>query len=1086
MKKILTAVLMVLSAYTLMSAPPPPIQRNSITIAPQADLTNVVQAIAGTNGGGPGSLPRMTINFADVGGDWSGDTDVSGALQTVLAGFAATKGGTLYVPHGKYTLNNPVQISTRNVWIRGDGSKLAHKDGTDDGKTVFIVPNANQAAFVYVGDDIDNQHLSDLSIVGPTNTTSAAIQIVPSTSANMDHSVFENLYIDGFSIAVSNYNIANTAFRNMVVNCTTGLVFNSSGLSIGVSVDHVSTGIPHSKTFAMLSGTGFYDFQNCALSTTNAMWIDNATVSGRSMYFECYGAPTAPGVWPGRIMMTNSASLNMENLHVLNVAPSTVGAYAIKGCTYDGTNYVKIHLQEWTLSANDANGNSIYTADPDNSLVTSFPAGIQVATPTGYATNYSTGPFPVATHASGNEFDSSSLGPKLRWTRAGQDSSYTHDSLLATYNYLSNAPRTVDILTPAAFSYFTNNASGMTNFPGPISIRDFGAVGDASTDDTAAIQRAVNYAASTGRKITVPARERPLGYKVTGPIIITNCGVYIEGEGGLSEFEARRAAVGTATYGSAFIFTSTTTNMFVSTRQSNNYMTFKDLQFYAPSNSVGSAIWFTNYPAQSYNCRVLNCTFDNWGTALYFRGSGVFVDGCQFNFTPVSIDNRSLGAAGNDGVVIRNCSFNANYFALLAKGQFLVENCIGQIAINSGNPGSFISINGTNEGVGTESTKRLVLMNNHVETWSQSPVVALTNVSTAVVAIGNEFLKFNDATNGCYAFAFSGKVSATGPTLFDVGNFWETSKNGFNVYTDQGTEQTILSYNGVGPTTVTNSSRAAAAYRAGYFRVNTDSNGQGASDTLRGSPFWDYHNGGEDYDALWVTANTNGGTSGLAKINMLQFQREVKDQTKIAFGQGGVITGRPTNVFSSLPFVADMSQATNWPEIPVSTRTKQTTFTNAILNGPLSGASASQKIAVFTFDNTIVGEFTSAGAGSFNFGRSDLYAGDSYPLSGQTTAALVGFSGSTINFYANSGLTPGNAFVPTTRLKVNDTGTFASAQIAATNGVVFPQLSAYPTNDIVSSANNTNWSIINTNGSLIAIKTNTAAAGSWIIKHLAP
>ncbi|HEY6018362.1 MAG TPA: hypothetical protein VIY48_00220 [Candidatus Paceibacterota bacterium] len=55
-----------------------------------------------------------------------------------------------------------------------------------------------------------------------------------------------------------------------------------------------------------------------------------------------------------------------------------------------------------------------------------------------------------------------------------------------------------------------------------------------------------------------------------------------------------------------------------------------------------------------------------------------------------------------------------------------------------------------------------------------------------------------------------------------------------------------------------------------------------------------------------------------------------------------------------------------------------------------------------------------------------------------------------------------------------------------TNGLVIPQVVGYPTNLMNSSSGNTNWIIVNTNGSLIAMKTNATGANLWIIKHLAP
>lgn len=60
----------------------------------------------------------------------------------------------------------------------------------------------------------------------------------------------------------------------------------------------------------------------------------------------------------------------------------------------------------------------------------------------------------------------------------------------------------------------------------------------------------------------------------------------------------------------------------------------------------------------------------------------------------------------------------------------------------------------------------------------------------------------------------------------------------------------------------------------------------------------------------------------------------------------------------------------------------------------------------------------------------------------------------------------------------------ADATVTATNGFYFPQLSGIPSVDIRSSSGNTNWLVFNLGGDLYAIKTNAAAASSYITNKL--
>ena len=60
----------------------------------------------------------------------------------------------------------------------------------------------------------------------------------------------------------------------------------------------------------------------------------------------------------------------------------------------------------------------------------------------------------------------------------------------------------------------------------------------------------------------------------------------------------------------------------------------------------------------------------------------------------------------------------------------------------------------------------------------------------------------------------------------------------------------------------------------------------------------------------------------------------------------------------------------------------------------------------------------------------------------------------------------------------------ADATVTATNGLFLPQLSGIPSVDIRSSSGNTNWLVFNLGGDLYAIKTNAAAASSYITNKL--
>lgn len=80
----------------------------------------------------------------------------------------------------------------------------------------------------------------------------------------------------------------------------------------------------------------------------------------------------------------------------------------------------------------------------------------------------------------------------------------------------------------------------------PVNVKDFGATGDGTTDDTAAIQAAINYCTNlSNRKQTLyfPANEATGYYKITSPLVI-NGRLNIVGDG---EFSTTLYAVGFTT-----------------------------------------------------------------------------------------------------------------------------------------------------------------------------------------------------------------------------------------------------------------------------------------------------------------------------------------------------------------------------------------------------------------------------------------------------------------------------------------------------------------------------------------------------------
>lgn len=208
----------------------------------------------------------------------------------------------------------------------------------------------------------------------------------------------------------------------------------------------------------------------------------------------------------------------------------------------------------------------------------------------------------------------------------------------------------------------------------PINVRDFGAKGDAVTDDTAAIQAAIDYCVNLGnRKQTLyfPANEAAAYYKVTAPLTVTGR-LSIVGDGqfstsiygvGLSagefviDYDMDAADV---VYFSEIsnITIANTTKVANGVRLNNiSYMLMK--QVYISTCEVGLYITGTNCFSNSFE----EVTIYDMGNECVlfenFTGGGQYMfNGCSFVKAVNSFVIASTAAT--DSLVLECCNFEQN------------------------------------------------------------------------------------------------------------------------------------------------------------------------------------------------------------------------------------------------------------------------------------------------------------------------------------------------------------------------------------------------------------------------------------------
>lgn len=210
------------------------------------------------------------------------------------------------------------------------------------------------------------------------------------------------------------------------------------------------------------------------------------------------------------------------------------------------------------------------------------------------------------------------------------------------------------VLTVSGGGATTYNITGGSVIAGVFNVRDYGAVGNNSTDDTAAFQAAQNAAVSYG--------SGPLG---TGVVLVPPGRYAIYGAPDWDgPTNASAPSVVWKGYGmwNSIIRAVNGSLLDVKGNNSSNYgfAAFEDLGFFGPSASGSSVAVFlhgdeTKPSGQSgmYGVQFRRCYFNGWGTAIKMQGGLIdYVDKCIIEGAKIGVDMAPTptGSGGGGGM----------------------------------------------------------------------------------------------------------------------------------------------------------------------------------------------------------------------------------------------------------------------------------------------------------------------------------------------------------------------------------------------------------------------------------------------------
>ena len=308
---------------------------------------------------------------------------------------------------------------------------------------------------------------------------------------------------------------------------------------------------------------------------------------------------------------------------------------------------------------------------------------------------------------------------------------------------------TQDNLTSSSYTYLPAGTGAVATtvqakLRESVSVKDFGAKGDGTTDDTAAIQLAINYAQLGNVSVFFP----PGTYKVTASLNVTAAVTFVG------------ASIG------AVNITWTSTSLTVFNVNTNSSLEWRHLTFTGPASPVsGSVIALTGAIGNAFSL-ISDCNFVNSYNTIYCTAAyAVRTINCYFyNFINygVHIQNTYNVDAGDSSIL--NCIFsgptggsNVCVYQESSGGLRLIDN-----KFNTGGYNYKLSL--TTAAV----TSDLVIAGNSFENATTANIQLTANVSGNfgnIVITGNQFAiaPINLLINPAYS-AFS-RATVTGNTF---------------------------------------------------------------------------------------------------------------------------------------------------------------------------------------------------------------------------------------------------------------------------------------------------------------------------------
>jgi hypothetical protein len=306
----------------------------------------------------------------------------------------------------------------------------------------------------------------------------------------------------------------------------------------------------------------------------------------------------------------------------------------------------ELATNSWTATSLATTGGIVYKGSVDITAAppTGAKAGEQWSVGTAGTANAGYGPGIVGTITKGSMVMYTGTG----WLEASHSVPDATTAVKGTVQLAAaaditagTAGRVVDAAQLKSASTFTQAGTGAkprsieSKLRDVVSVKDFGAVGDGATDDTAAIQAAINYATSrsSGAAVRLPSGI----YIISAPLNIQASGVSLVGDGSLATtVQCNNSAINLINIGSSDAFNG---SFIVDNTISG--IGFKGFGTANPTSGVTINVFVT------LRTTIKDCYFQGKWRGIQFSGvgHGCLVDNCRFS-TGSTLTSPIAGSCG--------------------------------------------------------------------------------------------------------------------------------------------------------------------------------------------------------------------------------------------------------------------------------------------------------------------------------------------------------------------------------------------------------------------------------------------------------